>query len=635
MVMLSRWTTPQPRLRSDRYAKSTCVLANTSLLDGASNRAKMVYHANLATAAVFRVTYDLKRTSSGWSRYPKLAGNDMAVSGHVLLKVPLAYEKVPLASPGAWAASDLERTLRRGGDWDIQYVSAISRRIHQRVTQIEVMPKVIRPGSAITIRVSGYDGPTGLRAIQADCVFVEPARDRFSFSIQIQVEVSHEFTVTLAVPDGVPVGPHFVARLTLAPQAPNDSKVAPVAQWNLLDGTTDVHLLAFLVGDEDVGMAQTPAELVHELHTQRERRIRTRIEVGDPPRAITAQVIYLFSGLLVHAPQHCEGYSILPYGEGLPPTSIQMALNAFAGFAFNVALQIAPQQAAEFSGQRPLAAVVFHTIGAQSVEAAMRGVRPLVDDIALALAFDRGFAPEPFACIVANGADLMMWLLHRPYTGNVLAPFGATDIGAEVERLTGAMMRAPFAKLLLELYVQAVSDQDPMFQLFRFWSILELLAKRAIPDSRHHIVYPSGERIRLTNPGRELVTTSKVEAKVYKYLFDQGAFGLQASTLTPGGQFSVVVEGAEPQPPTSDPGLRLTLWEFIQAAYQVRNGVAHEGRFTLDAVADPASAKGLAWSLLSSPLPGLLLDHLKSTARIAVLRELHRLSEAGRVPVDD
>jgi hypothetical protein len=265
----------------------------------------------------------------------------------------------------------------------------------------------------------------------------------------------------------------------------------------------------------------------------------------------------------------------------------------------------------------------------------VRGVHQLVDDIALALAFDRGFAPEPFACIVAHGTDLMMWLLHRPFTGNVLAPFGATDIGAEVEKLTGAMMRAPFAKLLLELYVQAISDQDPMFRLFRFWSILELLAKRAIPDSQHHIYYPNGERIQLVNRRREPITTSKAEAKVYKYLFDQGAFGLQASAQTSEGQFTVVVEGAETTSPTPDPGLRLTFWEFIQAAYEVRNSVAHEGRFTPDADADPASAKGLARSLLSSPLPGLLLDHLKSTARIAVLRELHRLSEAERVVVED
>jgi hypothetical protein len=507
---------------------------------------------------------------------------------------------------------------------------------NQRVTQVQVMPKVIRAGSEITIRVSGYDGPTGLGNVQADCVFVEPARDRSSFSIGMQVEVSHEFTVMLAVPDTVPAGPHFLARLTLAPQAPNDFPAAPVDQLNLLDGTIDVQGLAFLVGDEDVGTAQAPAELIQELHAQRERRIRTRIEVGTPPYVITAQVIYLFSGLLVHAPQHCEGHSILPYGEGLPPTSIHMALNAFSVPAFNVAWDLTPQQTAEFSSQRPLAAVVLHTIGAQNVEAAMQGVRRLVDDIALALAFDRGFAPEPFACIVAeHGAGLTMWLLHRLYTGNLLAPFGATDIGAEVERLTGAMMCAPFAKLLLELYVQAVSDRDPMFQLFRFWSILELLAKRAVPGSKDHIFYPSGERIRLANRSRDLVTTSKAEAKVYKYLFDQRAFGLQASAQTPEGQFTVVVEGPEPTSPTPNTGLRLTFWEFIQAAYEIRNSVAHEGRFTPDADADPASAKGIARSLMSSPLPGLLLDHLKSATRMAVLRELHQLSEAGRVPMND
>jgi len=495
------------------------------------------------------------------------------------------------------------------------------------VVKVEVTPKIVSPGSPITVRVTGYDGPKEFANIQAECVFVELARDLLSFSTGMQVELADEFTFMLNVPAGARRGPHFLAGLRVrAREDPDGSTAAPVVQRNLLERRLDVEGLAFLVGDDDAGVGRSAAELIQELHSQRERRIRTRIEVGNCPDAITAQVAYLYTGLLVHGPQHCQGYSILPYGDGLPATSIHTALNAFANTAFNVVFELTSQQAAEFSSQRPLAAVFFHAVGAESAQAAMQGVRPLVDDIALALAFDRGFAPEPFASIVGHGADLTMWLLHRPYTGNLLAPFGGTDVGAEVERLTGAMTRAPFAKLLLELYVQAVGDQDPMFQLFRFWSILELLAKRAIPDSHHHIFSPSGERIRLANG--EPVTTSKAEAKVYKYLFDQGAFGLQASTQIAGGLFNIVVEGATPSPQHGSE-LRLTFWEFIQAAYAARNGVAHEGRFKPDASIDPGSPEGLARSLLSCPVPGLLLNHLKSTARVAVLRELHRLSDSG------
>ena len=308
-----------------------------------------------------------------------------------------------------------------------------------------------------------------------------------------------------------------------------------------------------------------------------------------------------------------------------------MALNAFAGPALNRLFQLTPEQAVAFSSQRPLAAVVFHTIGAQNVEAAIRGVRSLVDNIAQALAFDRGYVPEPFACIVGKGPDLTMWLLHRPYTGNLLPSFGATELGLEVEKLTKAMMLSPFAKLLLKLYVQAVGDQDSMFQVFRFWSILELLAKRAVPCSHHHIIHPSGECIQLSNG--QLITTSKAEAKVYKYLFDQGAIGLHASAQTPNGQFTIVVEGTEPASLGPGPGLRLTFWEFIQAAYAVRNGVAHEGRFAPDAYANPGSPKELARLLLSCPLPGLLLEHLKYTPRVAVSNEIHHFSETGILSV--
>ena len=82
------------------------------------------------------------------------------------------------------------------------------------MAQVEVTPKVVRPGSTITVHVSGYDGRMGVGNVQADCVSVEPARDRFSFGVGAQIEVSHEFAVTLRIPDGVRAGPHFLARLT-------------------------------------------------------------------------------------------------------------------------------------------------------------------------------------------------------------------------------------------------------------------------------------------------------------------------------------------------------------------------------------------------------------------------------------
>ena len=211
------------------------------------------------------------------------------------------------------------------------------------MTQVELIPKVVPPGAVLTVRVSGYDGPTGFVDIQADCVFVQLARDRFGFSISLKVEAAEEFAVMLSVPDGAPTGAYFLAKLlVLATRHPAVSPAAPVVQRNMLDGTIDLQSLAFLVGEDVAGTEQAPAAQIQELRAQREQRIQTRIDVGDSPYAITAQVTYLYSGLLVHAPQHCEGYSILPYGDRLSPAS-KRRWRASPNFAAGAAGQDARQ----------------------------------------------------------------------------------------------------------------------------------------------------------------------------------------------------------------------------------------------------------------------------------------------------
>ncbi len=186
------------------------------------------------------------------------------------------------------------------------------------------------------------------------------------------------------------------------------------------------------------------------------------------------------------------------------------------------------------------------------------------------------------------------------------------------------MTNSPFSKLLLQLYVQANSEEDPMFMFFRFWAILELLAKRAIPENSHHIADVRGERIRGHNG--DLIQTSKAEAKVYKYLFDQGAGGSYSSIDTPNGPFTLIVEGVQAAPPLQGAGLRISFWEFIEAAYAIRNGVAHEGRFTPHRNPNINQPAGLASQILFLNGDGFLRN-IRDVARLAVLRELNKLSQ--------
>lgn len=490
------------------------------------------------------------------------------------------------------------------------------------VTRVYLTPTIVPPGGQVTIHVEDYDGNEGPADAQVGFSRVELHREVFGFSACINAIASKNFQLNLIVPEIIKNGPHVLTDLRLIPSAPDDGVIPSIGKHvNLLTGRDILENIVIYFGEKP---SISAVDEIQDLRAKRIERIEKRIEVGTAPASGRLRVAYLYNGLLVRAPQHCEGYSILPYGEGLAPTSIFSALNQFSAEVFRVTFPLQQQQVNQYSSQQPLAAILFHNVGATSADTAMKGMRSRADEISLALAFERGQAPEPFGCIVENGDDLEMWLLHRPYRGNWLQGFGHTDQGAEVERLTSAMKNSPFSRLLIELYVQAISENDSMFMVFRFWAILELLAKRALPDSSHHIFDAHGARIYLDNG--QPVTTSRAEAKVYKYLFDQGIGGSYCTFDTPDGRYTIVIEGVNVAPPLDGRGIRITYWEYIQAIYEIRNGIAHAGRFNpQDDAAIPART-ALASQLLALNRDSVVRQ-IRDTAKLAVLRELHQLSQ--------
>lgn len=472
------------------------------------------------------------------------------------------------------------------------------------------------PGDTLTIRVESYDGPSGRVNLQLSFVRVELERDRFAFGSGQEADFAPDFEVCITVPLEAQAGPHFLAELRgLDIELPGEPATIP-RPGVLLTADQPLEGRAFYIGSQL--QSRLVVEEIENLHRERMDRIQKKFDVGNSPHSLTAQVTFLYSGLLVHGQQHCQGYSIIPYGNGLSPVSSIEAVNEFASRVFGVAFSETEEQVAQYAQSKPLAAIVVHRVGAATLLVAFEGIRPLVDDVALALAFDRGHVPEPFAAIAGSGPDMMMWLLHRPYTGNLLAPFGVTDTGAQIEHLTGAMSHTPFSKLVLELYVQARGEIDPMFQLFRFWAVLELLAKKSVPKGLT-ITDAHGQQV--VEDGK-VVKTDGAAGRVYKFLFDQGIGGSVGSYQDGNTTYSQIVEATHPAPALDGEGLKITMWDAVRAFYAVRNGVAHDGRFEPDETAPPGSKEALATALLKSPHQDFLRSHFSELTRISVLRAL-------------
>ena len=483
------------------------------------------------------------------------------------------------------------------------------------MAKISITPNSVMPGDIISIKVASYDGPSERVNLQLNFVRVELERDNFAFGLGQEADIAPDFEVCITVPLEAQAGPYFLADLygldieiLGAPVIPQPRVL--LAAHQPLDGR------AFYIGARPQN--RPVVEEIEALHRERIDRIQKKFDVGSPPHSLTAEVAFLYSGLLVHGQQHCQGYSVIPYGNGLSPASSIRALNEFSSEFFDVVFPETKEQAAQYAQSKPLAAIVVHRVGAETPLAAIEGIRPLVNDVALALAFDRGHVPEPFAAIASSGPDVTMVLLHTPYTGNLIGPIGATETGAQIERLTGAMSRTPFSKLLLELYVQARAEVDPMFQLFRFWAVLELLAKKTVPKGLT-ITDAYGQHI---VDDRKTVNTDGAAGRVYKFLYDQHMGAFQGSYHDGNRTYSLIVEASQPAQALDGEGLKITLWDAVRAFYAVRNGVAHDGRFEPDEGATPGSKKALATALLKSPHQDFLRSHFSELTKLSVLRTL-------------
>jgi hypothetical protein len=250
------------------------------------------------------------------------------------------------------------------------------------MTRVFVTPAIVPPSGQVTIHVEDYEGGEEPKNIQVGFSRVELNREVSSFSLGMTVETAARFNVTITLPEGIKHGPHLLTdlRLIAIPEDNTDGQFD--RQVNLLVGSTEMADISVYFGDAP---SRPAVDEIRDLHDQRLERIQTRIEVGTVSTTSRLRVAYLYNELLVHGQQHCDGYSVLPYGSGLAPTSMLSAINEFSAGVFGGTFQMRPEQMDEFRSQQPLAAILFHNVGAASSEEAMRGTRSRAEEISLAL----------------------------------------------------------------------------------------------------------------------------------------------------------------------------------------------------------------------------------------------------------
>lgn len=355
-------------------------------------------------------------------------------------------------------------------------------------------------------------------------------------------------------------------------------------------------------------------------HAQNE--ILTVASATSPsPKAF--RVLILGVGSLLHAPQPLEGFTIYPLGRG---------------FSYGRMLEIANQALkksgikqisidAEVELQHEQATPTFmidywRVIGVDHVDA-LDHCRKHADLIFDLLGLDRGQKPREFYCVAVDHATGERWQRFSVpwYRGNLLSDFNPVSTANLIQAITPRLEREPFLRLLVRSFAEATAEDDPGIQLLRAWTVLELLADRAIPRGQP-IAHLNG--IPIVNQRGNAEDTNAKKARVYELIRRSGAGFPSHMVANVDGVEQRFLMGADQSHAGYTPATRLIpLWDVVRSAYAIRNSVAHEGYFSEDAI-DPAKPDQVLAADLIKNTPLDPRKWVRDQAHLAVLRELHK-----------
>jgi len=345
------------------------------------------------------------------------------------------------------------------------------------------------------------------------------------------------------------------------------------------------------------------------------------------PRALLLQTPQSFSGFVLchgavlHARQDLRGISLIPYGQGLDYDPLLSSASEFTLRAWGFAIAHDPRIAEDYARQTTTCAVLFHRVNASDETDALSYVANQAEDVVTIIGLDRGFKPVPFAAFVFDGVNYHGHFYYGRYTGNLLSPFNPGQVGASIEKYLPKIRKSPRARLLLETYAQATSEKDYAFRYFRYWALLELIAKDVVASDTENIFDTQGNII--NDSFGKAVTTRGAAAKVYKYLFEAGSGSTSASVDNGSASLTFHIETNTPvQANPSDEVF--SMWSVVGALYETRNQVAHTGTFVPEVNAPSGSRLALASRFYNHPSE-LLFRFLKDETWVATLRELNKL----------
>lgn len=454
---------------------------------------------------------------------------------------------------------------------------------------LELQTPSITAGQPLIVTIAD---PESVRFRHAQCAIVRVEDDEDAGVLLCNTAILHEQTgAKFSVPTQELAAPGLY-RITSVVLMPSDAADPREAGSESL---TPRDLLFEVIGT--VEKARTPEELLaHYRHVGRQREADFLSGIGDKTAgSLEYEALVFVKNCLLRTPMRIGPCQLTPFG-GLGCQDEVTLMNEF--LEKNGADPIADPQEALGLGPfgEPCVVVHFTRVLAASTERAGQIVQDEVALLCNVLGLHRQSYGSPFGGVLVRSdtGERFRWIRTALYRGNVAAGFLAGEVPRLIRADVDKARRDPRLTLYLSLLREAIGEERIEFAYFRFWNLLETIARSKGFDGKQRLDWDGTP---MTSPkGKPLAIEPKAEQLVFELLrstfvpqsLSPRAFGTPFEELVPiwYRHRNCVVHGGGCFPDDAAYCLR-TDQKYIQCRH------AHEEVIAKHGSRDPVSDTGL------------------------------------------
>lgn len=238
-------------------------------------------------------------------------------------------------------------------------------------------------------------------------------------------------------------------------------------------------------------------KLMRNRHAYVNAKLRTLSSLSTK-EVIQCKVIVFAVGCLIHSRQLLKGYVLHPLRRGFSYQNMLDTTNNFLEEHYQKSIEFDTTTDDQFANSTPLFAIEFTNCTALDADDASQCFGQYAENIYTALAHDRGRRPESYAIVVfGEGWTILKREYHFPsYYGNLAPSFNVSGVANNLERTLPIIEKSPWINLLLRTLYDAKPEENIYFSCLKYWSILEMIAKKHITDNNILLYAPDGGPIK-------------------------------------------------------------------------------------------------------------------------------------------